>query len=241
MHGAPDPTLPNGIPNPLLSENHAATASAVVRLGANFGVAFDGDFDHCFFFDVDGTFVDGEYVVAIVHDPRVLFAARDKIGAVGGVATQSLTGHALVKAKMREADAAYGGKMSAHHYFRDFFYCDSGMIPWMMVLRLLTAEGKTLEEGVVELRVAYPPSGEINFQIGNKWDVLERLRAVYAPHAADVDEGDGLSCDMGAWRFNVRASNTEDLLRLNVEARGSDVQVSDCVARLSKIIEGAGK
>jgi phosphomannomutase len=253
VHGLPDPTFPNGIPNPLLPKNHAATASEVVRLGADFGVAFDGDFDRCFFFDGAGTFVGGEYLVAllaeanlrreagctIVHDPRLVYAARDKIRAAGGVAIQSGTGHALVKAKMREVGAAYGGEMSAHHYFRDFFYCDSGMIPWMAIIALLAAEEKTLSECVAALRAAYPSSGEINFQIENKWDALARLRAAYVPHAAEVDEGDGLSCDMGAWRFNVRASNTEDLLRLNVEARGQAVSLDGCVAQLSKIIEGA--
>ena len=252
VHGLPDPTFPNGIPNPLLPKNHAATASEVVRLGADFGVAFDGDFDRCFFFDGAGTFVGGEYLVAllaeanlrreagctIVHDPRLVYAARDKIRAAGGVAIQSGTGHALVKAKMREVGAAYGGEMSAHHYFRDFFYCDSGMIPWMAIIALLAAEEKTLSECVAALRAAYPSSGEINFQIENKWDALARLRAAYVPHAAEVDEGDGLSCDMGAWRFNVRASNTEDLLRLNVEARGQAVSLDGCVAQLSKIIEG---
>ena len=252
VHGLPDPTFQNGIPNPLIPKNHAATASEVVRLGADFGVAFDGDFDRCFFFDGAGTFVGGEYLVAllaeanlrreagctIVHDPRLVYAARDKIRAAGGVAIQSGTGHALVKAKMREVGAAYGGEMSAHHYFRDFFYCDSGMIPWMAIIALLAAEEKTLSECVAALRAAYPSSGEINFQIENKWDALARLRAAYVPHAAEVDEGDGLSCDMGAWRFNVRASNTEDLLRLNVEARGQAVSLDGCVAQLSKIIEG---
>ena len=250
VQGNPDPTFPNGIPNPLLPENHAATASEVIRHGADFGVAFDGDFDRCFFFDASGQFVGGEYVVAllaratlrrepgasIVHDPRVVYAVREAIEAGGGVPVKSRTGHAFVKAAMRGRGAAYGGELSAHHYFRDFHYCDSGMIPWVMVLDLLRASGSSLSALVGEVSASFASSGEINFEVDSKSAAFDAARSAYASHAAEVDETDGLSCDMGAWRFNLRASNTENLIRLNVEARGAAVSVGDCVAKISKII-----
>ena len=255
VRGNPDPTFPNGIPNPLLPENHAATASEVIRHGADFGVAFDGDFDRCFFFDASGQFVGGEYVVAllaratlrrdpgasIVHDPRVVYAVREAIEAGGGVPVKSKTGHAFVKAAMRGRGAAYGGELSAHHYFRDFHNCDSGMIPWVMVLDLLRASGSSLSTLVGEVSASFASSGEMNFEVDSKSAAFDAARSAYASHAAKVDETDGLSCDMGTWRFNLRASNTENLIRLNVEARRAAVSVGDCVAKLSKIIRDSQK
>ena len=250
VRGNPDPTFPDGVPNPLLPEMRAATARAVAEAGADFGVAFDGDFDRCFFFDASGQFVGGEYVVAllaratlrrepgasIVHDPRVVYAVREAIEAGGGVPVKSRTGHAFVKAAMRGRGAAYGGELSAHHYFRDFYNCDSGMIPWIMVLELLRSSGSSLSALVGEVSASFASSGEINFEVDSKSAAFDAARSAYASHAAEVDETDGLSCDMGAWRFNLRASNTENLIRLNVEARGAAVSVGDCVAKISKII-----
>ena len=246
----PDPTFPDGVPNPLLPEMRAATARAAAEAGTDFGVAFDGDFDRCFFFDASGQFVGGEYVVAllaqatlrrepgasIVHDPRVVYAVREAIEAGGGVPVKSRTGHAFVKAAMRGRGAAYGGELSAHHYFRDFYNCDSGMIPWIMVLELLRSSGSSLSALVGEVSASFASSGEINFEVDSKSAAFDAARSAYASHAAEVDETDGLSCDMGAWRFNLRASNTENLIRLNVEARGAAVSVGDCVAKISKII-----
>jgi len=253
VQGNPDPAFPNGIPNPLLPENHAATASEVIRRGADFGVAFDGDFDRCFFFDARGQFVEGEYVVAllaramlrrepsatIVHDPRVVYAVREAITTGGGQPIQSKTGHAYVKAVMRQSGAAYGGELSAHHYFRDFHYCDSGMIPWILVLELLRSSDLSLSALVEEMSKPFTSSGEINFKVGSKSAVFDAVQSAYAGKAVKIDEADGLSCDMGAWRFNVRASNTENLIRLNVEARSATVVIEDCIDQISKIIKEA--
>ncbi|NYS24807.1 phosphomannomutase [Rhodobacteraceae bacterium 2376] len=236
MHHDPDGRFPNGIPNPLLPENRPATARAVVEHGADFGVAWDGDFDRCFLFDHRGGFVDGEYVVGllaeafltrhpgarIIHDPRVIWNTRDIVARAGGEAVQARTGHAFVKQAMRASGAIYGGEMSAHHYFRDFCHCDSGMIPWLLVAELLARRGAALADLVAERRAAFPSSGEINFQVTDPQAAISALRAAYGPDAQAVDETDGLSLDMGDWRFNLRASNTEAVLRLNIETRGSD-------------------
>jgi len=245
----PDPSFPNGIPNPLLPENHGATADAVREYGADFGVAFDGDFDRCFLFDGEGKFVEGEYVVAliaaavlknspratIVHDPRVVGAIDATVAKNGGQAVASKTGHAFVKATMRRAGAAYGGEMSAHHYFRDFFYCDSGMLPWLKVAELLGATGQSLSQAVAELRTDFPSSGEINFKVANKAAALDRVRSALQDKASKVDELDGLSLTFDTWRFNLRASNTENLLRLNIEGKDAeDVQLK--VAKISNLI-----
>lgn len=147
MHHAPDGTFPAGIPNPLLPENRPATAARVRETGADFGVAWDGDFDRCFFFDHEGRFIDGEYVVGllaeaflarhpgatVIHDPRIIWNTQDVVARAGGRAVQTRTGHAFIKQAMRDEAALYGGEMSAHHYFRDFYHCDSGMIPWLLV------------------------------------------------------------------------------------------------------------
>ncbi|MDD2558250.1 MAG: phosphomannomutase [Desulfuromonadaceae bacterium] len=230
----PDGRFPNGIPNPLLVENRAATAAAVVEHGAAAGIAWDGDFDRCFLFDEKGEFIEGYYIVGllaaafvdkepgakIIHDPRLIWNTLEIVEAGGGVAIESKSGHAFIKERMRKEDAVYGGEMSAHHYFRDFSYCDSGMIPWMLVLELIAKSGKPLSQLVAERIAAFPASGEINRTVANAPEALQSLEQEYAPKACSIEHVDGLSMDFGAWRFNLRSSNTEPVVRLNVESRG---------------------
>jgi phosphomannomutase len=230
----PDSTFPNGIPNPLLPENRPATADVVRAAGADIGIAWDGDFDRCFLFDENGDFVDGEYIVGllaaatlarqpgatIVHDGRVVWNTRRIVAASGGRAVTSQTGHALVKETMRKYDAAYGGEMSAHHYFRNFMYCDSGMIPWLLVLEHMSTTGKRLSELVADMRAAHPSSGEMNFRLPDPDNALAEVRRRYLDSASDVDDLDGLSMCFDDWRFNLRRSNTEPVLRLNLETLG---------------------
>ncbi|MEM7721720.1 MAG: phosphomannomutase [Pseudomonadota bacterium] len=249
MHHTPDASFPNGIPNPLLLENRPVTADAVVAHGADFGVAWDGDFDRCFLFDHTGAFVDGEYIVGlladvflrreagatVIHDPRVIWNTQDIVKNGGGRAVQGRTGHAFVKQAMRRENAVYGGEMSAHHYFRDFTFCDSGMIPWLLIAELISQTGASLRELVEARRQAYPSSGEINFRVQDPPSVIAHLHDLHAPKAVAVDDMDGLSLDMGDWRFNLRASNTEPVLRLNVETRRLDP--APFVAELRRQIE----
>jgi len=252
MHHDPDGSFPNGIPNPLLPENRPVTAAAVKAAGADFGVAFDGDFDRCFLFDGEGGFVDGEHVVAllaaahlaaepgaaIVHDPRVIWAVQDAVQRGGGRSVLAPTGHVFLKAAMRAEGAVYGGEMSAHHYFRGFMACDSGMIPWLMVARLVSQSGQSLTGMVDAMRRDFPSSGEINFRVADLPAIVRRVEAELAPAAQGMDRTDGLSLDFGDWRMNLRASNTEPLLRLNVEARGDAGLVTSGVARVTTLIEG---
>jgi phosphomannomutase len=246
----PDSRFPQGIPNPLLPENRPVTARAVQAAGADMGLAFDGDFDRCFFFDTQGSFVDGEHVVAllaqtvlarepgaaIVHDPRVVWSVQEAVARAGGRAVMARTGHAFMKQAMRDHGAAYGGEMSAHHYFRDFACCDSGMIPWLMIADLMGRTGRSLADLVAERRAAFPSSGEINFSLPDPAAAMARVRAALVPQAHEVDETDGLSLSFGAWRLNLRASNTEPLVRLNVEARGDAALVAEGVARVSALL-----
>ena len=234
-HHTPDSSFPNGIPNPLLPQNHAATADIVIHEGADMGVAFDGDFDRCFFFDEKGQFVCGEYVVGllaaiflekepggkIVHDPRVIWNTQDIVTDKGGVAVQSKTGHAFIKQKMRAHHAIYGGEMSAHHYFRDFAYCDSGMIPWLLVAELVCKSDRCLGDWVKDRCEAFPSSGERNFRVNNTSASIKRVLAAYRSDAYSFDDTDGVSLAFDNWRFNLRQSNTEPLVRLNVESRGT--------------------
>ena len=250
---APDGSFPNGIPNPLLEENRAQTADRVIAEGADIGVAWDGDFDRCFFFDETGAFVDGEYVVGllasaflpknprakIIHDPRVIWALLDLVNAGGGQAVASQSGHSHIKAKMREVDAVYGGEMSAHHYFRDFMYCDSGMIPWLLVAEHMCRTGQKLSELVADMQARFPSSGEINFKLADKQPAIDAFEARYTPQAKDVDRLDGVSLDMGDWRVNLRQSNTEPVLRLNVEAKGDRALLAEKVAEISALITSA--
>ncbi|MFV0292999.1 MAG: phosphomannomutase [Paracoccus sp. (in: a-proteobacteria)] len=251
LHHHPDGNFPNGIPNPLLPENQPVTANAVRKAGADLGIAFDGDFDRCFFFDETGAFVDGEYIVGllaaaflarepgacIVHDPRVIWNTQDIVIKAGGRAIQSRTGHAFIKAALREHNAVYGGEMSAHHYFRDFVCCDSGMIPWLLIAELMGRSGQTLSALVAERRTAFPSSGEINFILADPDAAHARIEAAFADDAVGRDDTDGLSLDMGDWRFNLRASNTEPLLRLNVESRGDRDLLDRQIARLHTLID----
>ncbi len=222
------------MPNPLLPANRAATTAAIHAAGADFGVAWDGDFDRCFFFDEKGAFIEGYYVVGllaatmlaahpggrIIHDPRLVWNTEEIVRQHGGVPVQCKTGHAFIKERMRHEDAVYGGEMSAHHYFRNFFYCDSGMIPWLLVAALVSAEGRPLSALVADRIRRYPASGEINRQLADPAAAMDRVRAQYTAGAEAVDETDGLSLSFRDWRFNLRVSNTEPVIRLNVESRG---------------------
>ncbi|MDO5657554.1 MAG: phosphomannomutase [Paracoccus sp. (in: a-proteobacteria)] len=251
MHHEPDPSFPNGIPNPLLPENQPVTADAVRAHNADFGVAWDGDFDRCFFFDEKGDFIDGEYIVAllaeafladhpgegIVHDPRVIWGTQDTVARAKGRAIQSRTGHAFIKQVMRDTGAVYGGEMSAHHYFRDFMFCDSGMIPFLLVAKLVSLRGQPLSELVRELRAGFPSSGEINMYPADTKAAIDRVLAAYQPQAQGRDDTDGVSLDFGDWRFNLRSSNTEPVLRLNVESRGNADLVRDKAAEIRALIE----
>ena len=250
VHHVPDHTFPNGIPNPLLPENHAATADVVLREGADLGVAFDGDFDRCFFFDEAGAFVPGEYVVGllatifmekepqakIVHDPRVIWTTRSIVNNGGGIPVQSKTGHAFIKQVMRAEQAVYGGEMSAHHYFRDFAYCDSGMIPWLLVAELISRSGKSLSNLVAESFSAFPSSGEMNFKVADAETAIARVVKKFGPEAQSVDRTDGVSLEFEAWRFNLRKSNTEPLVRLNVEARGDRHLLDEKLAEIKSLL-----
>ncbi len=246
----PDPTFPNGIPNPLLPENQPMTADAVRAHGADLGVAWDGDFDRCFLFDADGRFIPGEYVVGllaaafldsnpgerIVHDPRVVLNTRAVIAQAGGTAVQSRTGHALVKQVMRASGAIYGGEMSAHHYFRDFAFADSGMIPWLKVVELLSRKNASLADLVGGQMAAFPSSGEINFRLDDPDAGIARVLAAFGADAIARDDTDGISLEFAGWRFNLRRSNTEPVVRLNVESRGDAALVADRVAQISALL-----
>lgn len=254
MHHQPDGSFPNGIPNPLLPENQPVTAAAVVAAGADMGVAWDGDFDRCFLFDASGAFVAGEYLVGllaevflakepgavIIHDPRVIWNTQDVVAKAGGTTVAAPTGHAFLKQALRDTGAIYGGEMSAHHYFRDFMACDSGMIPWLLVAELMGRSGLSLADLLAARRAAFPSSGEINFRVKNARAVVAQIEAVYAPKAVGRDDLDGLSLEFGEWRFNLRSSNTEPLLRLNVESRGRVDLVDQAVAEISALIRAEG-
>ncbi|MBL9059840.1 MAG: phosphomannomutase [Mangrovicoccus sp.] len=253
LHHEPDAHFPHGIPNPLLDENQPVTSAAVLAAGADFGVAWDGDFDRCFLFDETGSFIPGEYIVGllaaaflatdpgakIVHDPRVMWNTVDVVARAGGAAVVSRTGHALIKAKMREVDAVYGGEMSAHHYFRNFMYCDSGMIPWLKVAEHVSASGKPLSALVAAMRADFPSSGEINFVLDDADAALARIEAAYA-EGAEIDRLDGVSLAFPDWRLNLRKSNTEPVLRLNVETRGDRALLETRVAELAALIGTPG-
>jgi phosphomannomutase len=234
LNATPDGSFPHGVPNPLLPEKREATAAAVRDSGADFGLAWDGDFDRCFFFDERGDFIEGYYLVgllaqqalrrypgaAIVHDPRLIWNTIELVVQAGGRPVMHKSGHAFIKERMRREDAAYGGEMSAHHYFRDFSYCDSGMIPWLLVAELLSVTGRPLSELVGERIERYPVSGEINLDIPDSTSALSRLRGFYAPQGPLEDYTDGVSLEFPRWRVNVRGSNTEPVLRVNLETRG---------------------
>ena len=247
----PDGTFPNGIPNPMLEENRAATADVVRRSGADVGLAWDGDYDRCFFFDEHGQFIEGYYLVGllaevflarekgarIVHDPRLIWNTIDLVRQHGGEPVLCKSGHAFIKQRMREVDGIYGGEMSAHHYFRSFSYCDSGMIPWLIVLQVIAQRGP-LSTLVGERMRLFPISGEINRHLeSDAKSILARVRQQYERSALSVDSTDGLSMEFREWRFNLRGSNTEPLVRLNVETRGSEALMRDRTEELLRLIE----
>ena len=250
IYHEPDGTFPNGIPNPLLPENRSATANAVIQHKADMGIAWDGDFDRCFFFDENGRFIEGYYLVGllaqilleknpgagIIHDPHLTWNTIDLVTQGGGTPIQSKTGHAFIKERMRKENALYGGEMSAHHYFRDFAYCDSGMIPWLLIADHLSKTGLPLSVLVDERMLAYPCSGEINFVVDDAKATLNRIRNNFAPENPDMDETDGLSFSFPTWRFNIRLSNTEPLMRLNVETRANKELLRAKVAEITKLI-----
>ena len=252
VHHTPDATFPNGIPNPLLPENHAATADVVKAEGAGFGVAFDGDFDRCFFFDETGQFVPGEYVVGllasvflakeagakIVHDPRVIWNTQEIVAKNSGIAVQSKTGHAFIKQTMRAHEAIYGGEMSAHHYFRDFAYCDSGIIPWLLIAELMSKSGRSLADWVRDRFAAFPSSGETNFRVTDAGKAIENVLSAYRAAALSIDETDGVSLAFDDWRFNLRRSNTEPLVRLNVEGKGNAGALGAHVSAIADLLGG---
>ena len=238
VHHQPDGSFPNGIPNPLLVENRSATSEAVIAHGADMGIAWDGDFDRCFLFDEQGQFIEGYYIVGllaenflkkqagakVIHDPRLTWNTIDIVERSGGQAIQSKTGHAFIKERMRLEDAIYGGEMSAHHYFRDFFYCDSGMIPWLLIAELVCLRQRPLSSLVKQRIAAYPSSGEINNKIADPQKAIARVYDYYQEDALVIDKTDGISMEFGSWRFNLRSSNTEPVVRLNVESK-ADVQL----------------
>ncbi|MCZ4273834.1 phosphomannomutase [Maritalea porphyrae] len=248
-----DGNLPNGIPNPLLPEKRAKAANAVKEHGADLGIAWDGDFDRCFFYDHTGEFVEGYYLVGliaqtllhnnpggkIVYDPRLTWNTIDVVQAAGGVPIISKTGHAFFKQIMREENAIYGGEMSAHHYFDDFSFCDTGMVPWLAIVSEISTSGKSLKEMVEERIAKFPCSGEINFTVNDAPSILAEIEKTYAPNALKVEHIDGVSIEFDDWRFNVRSSNTEPLLRINVEARGDKALVDQKVVELSKLINAS--
>ena len=251
VNDEPDGTFPHGVPNPLLPENRELTTRTILENGADFGIAWDGDFDRCFFYDANGQFIEGYYLVGviaesllarhpgatIIHDPRLTWNTQAIVEASGGLAVESKTGHAFIKERMRAENALYGGEMSAHHYFRDFAYCDSGMIPWLLVAQLLSDSGKTLAECVDDRMKAFPCSGEINSNVKDICAVLARIEEHYGSMPqSKVSHVDGLSVDFDDWRFYLRGSNTEPVLRLNVESRGNEALMRLKTEALLKMI-----
>jgi phosphomannomutase/phosphomannomutase/phosphoglucomutase len=251
IHHEPDGTFPNGIPNPLLPENRTATIQAVKEHGADLGIAWDGDFDRCFLIDEKGQFIEGYYIVGllaemllkkhpgsrITHDPRLTWNTVDVVTDAGGTPVMSKTGHAFIKERMRKEDAVYGGEMSAHHYFRDFAYCDSGMIPWLLIIERMSASGKPLSALVGERMRRFPASGEINRKVPDAPALIKTIERLFADEALSVDHTDGLSMEFSDWRFNLRSSNTEPVIRLNVESRGDVTLMQQKTDELLKIID----
>ena len=251
IHNHPNGEFPNGIPNPILEENRESTIKAVLEHNADMGVAWDGDFDRCFLVDETGRFIEGYYIVGllakaflqkepgtkIVHDPRLTWNTIDITKTFGGEPLQSKTGHAFIKEKMRLEDAIYGGEMSAHHYFRDFFYCDSGMIPWLLILELVSKSGLSLSNLVNDMMIKYPSPGEINFKVKNPRDRIEKVYKHFESSALSIDTTDGVSMEFEEWRFNLRMSNTEPLVRLNLETRSDGQLLNKRLAQITSLIE----
>jgi phosphomannomutase len=254
VHHDADGNFPNGVPNPMIEANRIPTIEAIRRTGADIGLAWDGDFDRCFFFDHNGRFIEGYYLVGllasaflekepgsrIVHDPRLTWNTIDIVRRAGGEPVMCKSGHAFIKQKMREVDAAYGGEMSAHHYFRNFAYCDSGMVPWLLVLERVCRSGKSLAELVDERIRMFPCSGEINRRVPDGSAAIKAVEDRYIGIARAVDHTDGLSLEFGDWRLNLRSSNTEPLIRLNVESRGSHDLMAEKTVELLEFLRELG-
>lgn len=251
IHHEPDGDFPNGVPNPMLEENRGATIDAIRKHKANFGIAWDGDFDRCFFFDENGRFIEGYYIVgllagsllaedpgaAIIYDPRLTWNTLEVVQTSNGRAVQSKSGHSFMKQVMREQDAAYGGEMSAHHYFRDFYYCDSGMIPWLLVAQIICNSGRSLSDLVDDRIQKFPVSGEINRQVVDSAAAIQLISEKYRQAATAIDETDGISMEFADWRFNLRSSNTEPVIRLNVESRANEPLMQERVTELLAILD----
>ncbi len=251
IHHDPDPTFPNGIPNPIITENQTVTAKAVIEHGADFGIAWDGDFDRCFLFDENGRFLEGYYIVGllaaaflekdpkqkVIHDPRLVWNTQKIVRTLGGEAIQSKTGHAFIKERMKKEDAVYGGEMSAHHYFRDFGYCDSGMIPWLLIAELVSIKNQNLSGLVDSMINEFPSPGEINFKVKDTNKVISHIKTTYSSNAKFIDKTDGVSVEFEEWRFNLRASNTEPVIRLNLETRSNKTLMMEKLKELSELIK----
>lgn len=252
VHHQPDGTFPNGIPNPLLPECLKDTTDAVKQHNADLGIAFDGDFDRCFLFDGEGQFIEGYYIVGllaeaflqkepgakIIHDPRLTWNTIDIVTKAGGIPVMSKTGHAFIKERMRKEDAIYGGEMSAHHYFRDFAYCDSGMIPWLLVSEMLCVKKLSLTDLVRQRMQAFPASGEINNTLDNAKEAIEKIRKAYESEVSSTDFTDGVSIEFDDWRFNLRSSNTEPVVRLNVESKNNAKLMNDKTSEILDLMLG---
>lgn len=254
VHHEPDGDFPNGVPNPMLEENRSSTIDAIREHQADFGIAWDGDFDRCFFFDENGRFIEGYYIVglfaesqlaadpgaAIIYDPRLTWNTVETVNEHGGRPVQSKSGHSFIKQVMRREDAVYGGEMSAHHYFRDFYYCDSGMIPWLLAAQIVSDSGKQLSELVDDCMARFPSSGEINRQVSDAGEAIRTIESRYRDQAIRVDETDGISMEFENWRFNLRSSNTEPVIRLNVESRGDAQLMKAKTGELLSLLEQLG-
>jgi len=251
INNEPNGIFPNGIPNPILEENRESTIKAVLEHNADMGIAWDGDFDRCFLVDERGKFIEGYYIVGllakaflqkapgskIVHDPRLTWNTIAIAKTFGGEPLQSKTGHAFIKEKMRHEDAIYGGEMSAHHYFRDFFYCDSGMIPWLLIIELVSKSGLALSNLVNGMMIDYPSPGEINFTVKDPKGCIEKVYKHFKSSVLSIDTIDGISMEFEEWRFNLRMSNTEPLVRLNLETRSDEQLLNKCLAEITSLIE----
>jgi phosphomannomutase len=251
VHHEPDGNFPNGVPNPMLEENRGSTIDAIRKSGADLGIAWDGDYDRCFFFDETGRFIEGYYIVgllaealleenpsnSIIYDPRTTWNTIEMVTSSGGKPVQSKSGHSFIKDTMRQHDALYGGEMSAHHYFRDFFYCDSGMIPWLLVAQLVSTSGKKFSELVDDRMKKFPASGEINRTVGDADQVIKEITHLYAADAKLIDKTDGVSLEFDEWRFNLRASNTEPVIRLNVESRANEALMREKVSDILGVLD----
>lgn len=251
IHHEPDGTFPNGIPNPLLHENQPVTSEAVLAHGADMGIAWDGDFDRCFLFDEKGQFTEGYYIVGllaesfllknpganIIHDPRLVWNTKDIVEKSKGNAIQSKTGHAFIKERMRLEDAVYGGEMSAHHYFRDFFYCDSGMIPWLLVAELVSRKNQPLSDMLQDRIAKFPSPGEINRHVADAKTAIDKVYNQYVKDSIGIDKTDGISLEFPEWRFNLRMSNTEPVVRLNVESRANKALVDEKTKEILALLQ----